>query len=291
MKSTEFHPVHYDAHGRLRLPLLFWLVLLLQARTWVLFVIAGASREQGTALLNLFYPDHDNFWLGLIPGIPAVLAFLLSGRRATFPRTWRVLYFLLLLAQVVLLCWQPWLWLNGESVSGIGLALVVADIVALIWLLDDTRVEWNKYEKTISNIVKKFIEKLNGKYHPQTWLFYGASKSNPSDGFLAWEERIPQGVKEAQRCRENAANPFELSPLRTHQLISSASPGDGTVPTTSVRTSSSRIQGVLATDVDHEGAYAVDPVDLSRSVYSDLSDALVFTVRSVVKIVQQVPAP
>lgn len=50
-------------------------VLLLQARTRVLFVIAGASREQGTALLNLFYPDHDNFWLGLIPGIPAVLAF------------------------------------------------------------------------------------------------------------------------------------------------------------------------------------------------------------------------
>ncbi len=85
MKSTEFYPVHYDAHGRLRLPLLFWLVLLLQARTWVLFVIAGASREQGTALLNLFYPDHDNFWLGLIPGIPAVLAFLLSGRRASFP--------------------------------------------------------------------------------------------------------------------------------------------------------------------------------------------------------------
>lgn len=75
MKSTEFHPVHYDAHGRLRLPLLFWLVLLLQARTQVLFVIAGASREQGTALLNLFYPDHDNFWLGLIHGIPAVLAF------------------------------------------------------------------------------------------------------------------------------------------------------------------------------------------------------------------------
>ncbi|STH36836.1 inner membrane protein [Escherichia coli] len=107
--------------------------------TWVLFVIAGASREQGTALLNLFYPDHDNFWLGLIPGIPAVLAFLLSGRRATFPRTWRVLYFLLLLAQVVLLCWQPWLWLNGESVSGFGLALVVADIVALIWLLTNRR--------------------------------------------------------------------------------------------------------------------------------------------------------
>ncbi len=54
-------------------------MLLLQARTWVLFVIAGASREQGTALLkSVLSPDHDNFWLGLIPGIPAVLAFLLS---------------------------------------------------------------------------------------------------------------------------------------------------------------------------------------------------------------------
>lgn len=158
-------------------------------------------------------------------------------------------------------------------------------------LLDDTRAEWNKYETKISNVVKKFIEQLNGKYHPQTWLFYGASKSNPSDGFLTWKEWIPQSVKEAQRYRGNAGNPFELSPLRAHQLISSASPGDGTVPITSVRTSSSRIQGVLATDVDHERAYAVDPVDRSRSVYSDLSDALVFTVRSVVKIVQQVPAP
>lgn len=158
-------------------------------------------------------------------------------------------------------------------------------------LLDDTAREWSDFQDRIKQDVYKFIEQLNCKYHPQTWLFYGASESNPSDGFLTWKEWIPQSVKEAQRCRENAANPFELSPLRSHQLISSASPGDGTVPITSVRTSSSRIHGVLATDVDHEGAYAVDPVDRSRSVYSDLSDALVFTVRSVVKIVQQVPAP
>ena len=139
MKSTEFHPVHYDAHGRLRLPLLFWLVLLLQARTWVLFVIAGASREQGTALLNLFYPDHDAFWLGLLPGVPAILAFLLSGRRFAFPVLWRWLRELLILAQLVLLCWQPVMWLAGDPVNGVGLALLVADIVALIWLLTNQR--------------------------------------------------------------------------------------------------------------------------------------------------------
>lgn len=46
---------------------------------------------------------------------------------------------LLILAQVVLLGWQPWLWLNGEPLSGIGVALVVADIVALLWLLTNPR--------------------------------------------------------------------------------------------------------------------------------------------------------
>jgi len=139
MKSTEFLPSDFDPHGRLRLPFLFWCLLLLQARTWVLFVIAGASREQGGALLGLFYPDHDNFWIGLLPGVPAVLAFLLSGRRQLFPRVWRAVGVGLIAAQCVLLFWQPWLWLQGEPLSGIGLSLLVLDIFALWWLLTNPR--------------------------------------------------------------------------------------------------------------------------------------------------------
>lgn len=158
-------------------------------------------------------------------------------------------------------------------------------------LLDDTNSEWEAFIKRIPAEVEKFIEKLHGKYHPQTWLFYGASADNQSDAFLTWKEQIPPRVREAQRLHNSSGAPPELSPLRTHQLISAASPGDGTVPVTAIRTASSRIRGVLATDVDHESAYAVDPVNHSRSVYRDLSDAMVFTVRSVMKIVQQVPAP
>lgn len=134
-----YSPADYDSDGRLRLPFLLWPVLLLQARTWVLFVMAAASREQGNALLTLFYPDHDTFWWGLLPGIPAVLAFLLCGRRQVVPRLWRLLRPLLILAQIALLAWQPFLWLSGETVTGIGIALVVADVVALGWLLTNPR--------------------------------------------------------------------------------------------------------------------------------------------------------
>lgn len=102
-------------------------------------MIAGSSREQGNTLLNLFYPDHDAFWLGLLPGVPAVLTFLLSGRRFAFPGIWRWLRGLLILAQLVLLCWQPVMWLAGDPLNGVGLALLVADIVALIWLLTNQR--------------------------------------------------------------------------------------------------------------------------------------------------------
>lgn len=139
MKSTDYSHLDLDSHGRLRLPFLFWCLLLLQARTWVLFLMAGASRDQGDVLLNLFYPDHSLFWIGLLPGVPAVSAFLLSGRRHVYPRFWRLLRPALIAAQLILLLWQPCLWLSGEAVSGIGLTLLMLDIFALWWLLTNTR--------------------------------------------------------------------------------------------------------------------------------------------------------
>ncbi|WP_241630379.1 lipase family alpha/beta hydrolase [Rosenbergiella nectarea] len=158
-------------------------------------------------------------------------------------------------------------------------------------LLGNTADEWSKYEIRISQIVQIFIEELNGQYHPQTWLFYGASADNPSDAFLTWKERPVLRPVPVMGYPEPSSPTYRYDAGKTFELISAGTPGDGTVPVTAIRTTSPRIRGILATDVDHEGAYAVDPVDRSRSVYSDLSDALMFTVRSVVKIVQQVPVP
>ena len=42
-------------------------------------------------------------------------------------------------AQIALLFWQPVLWWYGEPLTGIGVALVVADIVALMWLVTNPR--------------------------------------------------------------------------------------------------------------------------------------------------------
>lgn len=128
----------YDPQGYLKAPVLFWAILLFQARTWVLLVMAGASREQGEAILASFYPDSDYFWLGLLPGIPAALTFLLSGRRHLWPRLWPKLRWVLIITQLLLLIWQC-SGLFEAQVSEITLLLLVIDILALWWLVMNRR--------------------------------------------------------------------------------------------------------------------------------------------------------
>ncbi|ELZ8932321.1 DUF2919 domain-containing protein [Cronobacter dublinensis] len=132
-----FLPSDYDNRGWLKLPALFWAVLLLQARTWALFVLAGASRGQGEALLGLFYPDRQSFWLGLAAGMPAMLTFLLSGRRHDYPRLWRYARYVLMLTQALMLASQALL-LWRDAPGGIALALLALDAWAL-WLLASHR--------------------------------------------------------------------------------------------------------------------------------------------------------
>lgn len=136
--NTLYSYRDFDSQGYLKAPVLFWAILLFQARTWVLLVIAGASREQGEAILSLFYPDSHYFWLGLLPGVPAALAFLLSGRRHLWPRIWRGLRIILVVTQVFLLAWQCSV-LAEQNISGITIALLVMDIWALWWLSTNRR--------------------------------------------------------------------------------------------------------------------------------------------------------
>ncbi len=135
--SYRFTPEDYNSHGMLRLPLWFWGILILQARTWLLFVMAGASRDQGNTLLALFYPDRQSFWLGIALGLPAALCFLLSGRRHLWPKSWRWVYGVMLLGLLLTLGLQVLnIGQNIDQPSLIDIVLALLDVAALAyWLL------------------------------------------------------------------------------------------------------------------------------------------------------------
>ncbi|WP_152644028.1 hypothetical protein [Raoultella terrigena] len=83
-------------------------------------------------------------------------------------------------------------------------------------LLDDIDNEWKAYQSRIKKDVENFIEKLNGKYHPNTYAFYGASKKHPSDDYLTWQQipapRPVMGVPlELPVYRHVAGKTFELT--------------------------------------------------------------------------------
>lgn len=153
-------------------------------------------------------------------------------------------------------------------------------------LLGDTTEELERYQKIIKNDVQKFIEKLNGKYHSNTYAFYGGSAKHPSDDHLIWQQ-VPTPISVSGIPSDSTTNRFHRNwQGNTFKLTSSGSAGDGTVPVRSGRISFSGLRSLLATEVDHEGAYAVG--DLRTE--NDLSLAMKFTLRSIIKMVQEVPS-
>ncbi|EXU74806.1 MULTISPECIES: DUF2919 domain-containing protein [Erwinia] len=136
-----YSPDDYDARGQLRLPAAFWMILLLQARTWVLFVMAGASRQQGAELLALFYPDTQAFWTGIGLGIPAVLGLLLTGYRQRFPRLWQAWRWVLCLTLLAIVAQQGVrLWQEDEPVAPLVVLFTLLDLTGLIYLASGRRI-------------------------------------------------------------------------------------------------------------------------------------------------------
>lgn len=148
-------------------------------------------------------------------------------------------------------------------------------------LLDDVDKEWKTYKSRIKKDVEKFIEELNGKYHPNTYAFYGDNEKHPSDDHLIWQQipalRPVMGVPPERPVYRHITG-------KTFELTSSDSAGDGTVPVRAGRITFSGIRSLLATDVDHEGAYAVGDTSTEKG----LSAAMKFTLRSIIKMAAEV---
>ena len=71
----------YDQHGILKAPIWLWLGWAFLTRAWVVFVVAGASRQEGSQILEYVYPNHTMLYLGLAMGLPIVVGMWLMGLR------------------------------------------------------------------------------------------------------------------------------------------------------------------------------------------------------------------
>ncbi|MGQ4696165.1 lipase family alpha/beta hydrolase [Enterobacter asburiae] len=150
---------------------------------------------------------------------------------------------------------------------------------------------WKEYFEMMKDKVRPFITDLDNKYHLNTYVFYGHKID--SDGTLTWRKtciHYPKNIHESDRQLPNnyreISLPFNRSQM--YEVTSSKTPGDGTVPVESLSAicRNSEIKSVLATSVDHQGAYDV-------SSLKDIKDrpALQFTLRAIVKMVQEIPIP
>ena len=150
---------------------------------------------------------------------------------------------------------------------------------------------WSEYNDLIQNTVLPFIEELDDVYHSNTYLFYG--KKINSDGSLTWIKTSISYPKNSHESDHKIPNDYRDIPLpynksQKYQLTSSKTPGDGTVPIESLNIirAHSGIKGVLATNVGHQEAYDVENMaDIAKR------PAVQFTLRAIVKMVQEVPSP
>lgn len=164
---------------------------------------------------------------------------------------------------------------------------------------------WESYTLLMRNKVKKFmLHQEKGQYHPNTYVFYGTEIS--SDNTLAWsvEKEVPlkpspkrpliSNPENNQRLVFSGANEsnnafglWDSSAYKYTQfrLVSSQGAGDGTVPVESLVDiiKSPSTQSSLATNVDHQNAYAVDSLGDIKN-----RKAIQFTLRAIVKMVQEV---
>lgn len=164
---------------------------------------------------------------------------------------------------------------------------------------------WKQYFNLMKDKVKTFMDHQEKKqYHPNSYVFYGTEVE--SDNTLRWsvEKVVPLKVgpgrpfvfnpENNQRIVysggnevKNALGEYDSSSYQYTQfrLVSSQGAGDGTVPVESLVDiiSSPSVKSSLATNVDHQNAYAVDSLPDIRN-----RDAIRFTLRAIVKMVQEV---
>lgn len=96
---------HYDENGRIKPPVTFWFCALFLARSYFIFVASLSFRQDTESLLNVFYPNHNELYIGLTIGLGAVLALLLVAfREKWWNSRWDKLRFFIKPLLLIVIC-------------------------------------------------------------------------------------------------------------------------------------------------------------------------------------------
>lgn len=127
----------YDSEGMLKVPKWLWLGWLFLAKAWIVFIVAGASRDLGAKVLEIIYPVHQTLYVGLATGLPAMFLIWLTGIRHSPLRFVGLLYrygrsitLVTIFMQLALVSYQIYLdslrfnWVNAFSLVGLGWLLL-----------------------------------------------------------------------------------------------------------------------------------------------------------------------
>lgn len=163
--------------------------------------------------------------------------------------------------------------------------------------------DWEVYVDLIFREVKPFHHRMAGKYHPNTFAFFGSASRFMSYGCVAWaSQRNPHSplwarasgpidVLEAKPemgtqlkserivLAESADKDDKRGQLRLFALDPPDENGDGTVPYRSGIAAKSGVKSILQVVAGHEPAYKEGP---------ELDRVRNFTLRAIVKIAQEV---
>jgi len=80
--SLKYPLKYYDEAGRMKPPLVMYIMLLFVSRGLLILIISLSFREDSERLLRLFYPHSIHFYWSLIPIIPALLGLYVVSKRS-----------------------------------------------------------------------------------------------------------------------------------------------------------------------------------------------------------------
>lgn len=160
------------------------------------------------------------------------------------------------------------------------------------------------YEKIIMDSTSPFINKMDGNYHDNTYLFYGAffDANLPNDSRRSEETKTWKLQKKTSWfwVSDNSRYTTEYGDKREYTLIKSnnmwqhtksgkeeGGPGDGTVPLQSINLTAN-YKDILKTNIGHQKAYQFEPFEFDEdyNVKGGISAAIKFTLRSLCRILE-----